>query len=94
MIYSEGIDQPLRLASFNQSGTKIGDIALGNDVLSFDVSGAQALVAVEESIYSINLSSCRVSSTITVDEPVLRVAFFGSKNICVVTNAGVREITI
>jgi len=42
----------------------------------------------------IDLSAAKVSSTINVDEPVLRVSFFGSKNICVVTNAGVREITI
>ena len=76
------------------NGGKIGEISLGNEVLGFDVSGSQALFAVDEKIMLIDLSAAKVSSTINVDEPVLRVSFFGSKNICVVTNAGVREITI
>jgi hypothetical protein len=88
------VDQPLRLGVYNSNGGKIGEISLGNEVLGFDVSGSQALFAVDEKIMLIDLSAAKVSSTINVDEPVLRVSFFGSKNICVVTNAGVREITI
>lgn len=94
VIYSDGIDQPLRLATFDQQANKIGEVSLGNEIHHYDVSGSQALLAVDETIYLVNLSSASVSSTISVDEPVLRVAFFGSKNICVVTNVGVREITI
>ena len=94
MIYSDGIDQPLRLAAFNSSGVKSGDIALGNEVLSFSVSGSRALIAVDEQILLVELPSGRISSTLNVDEPVLRVSFFGSKNVCVVTNAGVREIAL
>lgn len=94
VIYSDGIDQPLRLAAFNSSGVKSGDIALGNEVLSFSVSGSRALIAVDEQILLVELPSGRISSTLNVDEPVLRVSFFGSKNVCVVTNAGVREIAL
>ncbi|HBZ78732.1 MAG TPA: hypothetical protein DEO39_08530 [Clostridiales bacterium] len=94
VVFSDGVDQPLRLGVYNSNGGKIGEISLGNEVLGFDVSGSQALFAVDEKIMLIDLSAAKVSSTINVDEPVLRVSFFGSKNICVVTNAGVREITI
>ncbi len=94
VIYSDGIDQPLALACYNQSGSKIGEISLGNEVLGFDVSGSSGLFAVDEKILLVDLSRAKVSSTIDVDEPVLRISFFGTKNICVVTNAGVREITI
>ena len=94
VVYSDGIDQPFRIASFNSNGGKIGEVDLGNDVLNFDVSGTMALFAVDESIYLIDLSSAKVTSSISIDEPVLRIAFFGTKNVCVVTSAGVREITI
>lgn len=94
VIYSDGIDQPLRLATYDSQASKNGEITLGNEVLHYDVSGSQALLAVDESIYLVDLHAAKISSTISVDEPVLRVAFFGSKNICVVTNAGVREISI
>ena len=94
VVYSDGIDQPLRLASYNGNGGKIGEISLGNDVLGTDVSGSSALIAVDEKIIMVDLAKAKVTSTINVDEPVLRVSFFGTKNICVVTNAGVREITI
>lgn len=94
VIYSDGIDQPLHLAIYNRSADKIGDVFLGNDLRNYDISGSSALIAVDDKIYVIDLSSAKINSTITVDEPVLRVAFFGSKNICVVTNVGVREITI
>ncbi|MCR5274782.1 MAG: DUF5711 family protein [Clostridiales bacterium] len=94
VVYSDGIDQPLRLATFNSNGSKIGEISLGNEVLGTDVSGSSALFAVDEKIVLVDMDKAKVSSTINVDEPVLRVSFFGSKNICVVTNAGVREITI
>ncbi len=94
VVYSDGIDQPLRLATFNSNGSKIGEISLGNEVLGTDVSGSSALFAVDEKIVLVDMAKAKVSSTINVDEPVLRVSFFGSKNICVVTNAGVREITI
>ena len=94
VIYSEGVDQPLHLTTFNGNGGKIGDIQLGNEVLDYDVSGNQALIAADDSIFLVNLSRAHISSTIPVDEPVLRVAFFGSKNICLVTSAGVREITL
>ncbi len=94
VIYSDGIDQPLQLSTFRSNGSKIGDVALGNEVLSFAVSGSKALIAVDETILLVDLSSCRISSTINVDEPVLRVSFFGTKNVCVVTNAGVREIAL
>ena len=94
VVYSDGIDQPLRLATFNSNGSKIGEISLGNEVLGTDVSGSSALFAVDEKIVLVDRAKAKVSSTINVDEPVLRVSFFGSKNICVVTNAGVREITI
>ena len=94
VVYSDGIDQPLRLASYNGNGGKIGEISLGNDVLGTDVSGSSALIAVDEKIILVDLAKAKVTSTINVDEPVLRVSFFGTKNICVVTNAGVREITI
>ncbi|MCR5057141.1 MAG: DUF5711 family protein [Clostridiales bacterium] len=94
VVYSDGIDQPFRIASFNSNGGKIGEVNLGNDVLNFDVSGTMALFAVDENIYLIDLSSVKVTSSISIDEPVLRIAFFGSKNVCVVTSAGVREITI
>ncbi|MBO4649858.1 MAG: hypothetical protein J5653_01560 [Clostridiales bacterium] len=94
VVYSDGIDQPFRLASFNSNGTKIGEVSLGNDVLNFDVSGSMALFAVDENVFLIDLSSAKVTSSIVIDEPVLRIAFFGTKNVCVVTNAGVREITI
>ena len=30
VVYSDGIDQPLRLATFNSNGSKIGEISLGN----------------------------------------------------------------
>ena len=63
-------------------------------MLGTDVSGSSALFAVDEKIVLVDMAKAKVSSTINVDEPVLRVSFFGSKNICVVTNAGVREITI
>ena len=88
------MEQPLRLAVFNSNGGKTGEIPLGNEVLGIDVSGSSALFAVDEKIMLIDLARAKVSSTINVDEPVLRVSFFGSKNICVVTSAGVREITI
>ena len=94
VIYSEGVDQPLHLTTFNGNGGKIGDIQLGNEVLDYDVSGNQALIAADDSIFLVDLSRAHISSTIPVDEPVLRVAFFGSKNICLVTSAGVREITL
>ena len=94
VVYSDGIDQPFRIASFNSNGGKIGEVDLGNDVLNFDVSGTMALFAVDEKIYLIDLSSAKVTSSISIDEPVLRIAFFGTKNVCVVTSAGVREITI
>ena len=94
VIFSDGIDQPLRLSAFNSSGNKCCDIALGNDVHSFSVSGSRALIAVDEQILLIDLPSGRISSTLTVDEPILRVSFFGSKNVCVITNAGVREIAL
>ena len=94
IIYSDGIEQPLKLVTFNSAGSKIGQIDLGNQVLSFEVSGSSALFAVDENIYLVDLSGAKVNSKIEVDEPILRVSFFGSKNICVVTNAGVREITI
>ncbi|MBO4927756.1 MAG: hypothetical protein J5379_05840 [Clostridiales bacterium] len=94
VIYSDGIEQPLHLAIYNRSGGKTGDILLGNEVLHFDVSGSSVLIAVDETILLIELGSARITSTINVDEPVLRVAFFGTKNACVVTNAGVREITL
>lgn len=94
VIYSEGVDQPLHLTTFNGNGGKIGDIQLGNEVLDYDVSGNQALIAADDSILLVDLSRAHISSTIPVDEPVLRVAFFGSKNICLVTSAGVREITL
>ena len=94
VVYSDGVEQPLRLAVFNSNGGKTGEIPLGNEVLGIDVSGSSALFAVDEKIMLIDLARARVSSTINVDEPVLRVSFFGSKNICVVTSAGVREITI
>jgi len=94
IIYSDGIEQPLKLVTFNSAGSKIGQIDLGNQVLSFEVSGSSALFAVDENIYLVDLSGAKVNSRIEVDEPILRVSFFGSKNICVVTNAGVREITI
>ena len=94
VIYSEGVDQPLHLTTFNGNGGKIGDIELGNEVLDYDVSGNQALIAVDSSILLVDLSRAHISSTIPVDESVLRVAFFGTKNICLVTSAGVREITL
>lgn len=94
VIYSDGVDQPLRLATYNSNGRKIGEISLGNEVLGMDISGSSALFAVDEKIILVDMTKAKVSSTINVDEPVLRVSFFGSKNICVVTNAGVREITI
>ena len=94
VVYSDGVEQPLRLAVFNSNGGKTGEIPLGNEVLGIDVSGSSALFAVDEKIMLIDLARAKVSSTINVDEPVLRVSFFGSKNICVVTSAGVREITI
>jgi hypothetical protein len=94
VIYSDGVDQPLRLATYNSNGGKIGEISLGNEVLGMDISGSSALFAVDEKIILVDMTKAKVSSTINVDEPVLRVSFFGSKNICVVTNAGVREITI
>ncbi len=94
VIYSDGIDKPLRLATFNGNGSKIGEVSLGNEVLGMDVSGSSALFAVDEKIMLVDMSRAKATSTINVDEPVLRVSFFGSKNICVVTNAGVREITI
>ena len=94
VIYSEGVDQPLHLTTFNGNGSKIGDIELGNEVLDYDVSGNQALIAVDSSILLVDLSRAHISSTIPVDESVLRVAFFGTKNICLVTSAGVREITL
>lgn len=94
VIYSDGIDQPLRLATYNSQADTIGEVSLGNEVLHYDVSGSSALIAVDTNIYVIDLASASISSTIPVDEPVLRVSFFGSKNICVVTNAGVREISI
>lgn len=94
VVYSDGIDQPFRLASYNSNGSKIGEVDLGNDVLNFDVSGSMALFAVDEKILLIDLSSARVTSSLGIDEPVLRISFFGTKNVCVVTSAGVREITI
>lgn len=94
VVYSDGIDQPFRLACYNSNGSKIGELDLGNEVLNFDVSGSMALFAVDESIFLIDLSSAKVTSSIAIDEPVLRIAFFGTKNVCVVTSAGVREITI
>ena len=88
------MEQPLHLTTFNGNGGKIGDIQLGNEVLDYDVSGNQALIAADDSIFLVDLSRAHISSTIPVDEPVLRVSFFGSKNICLVTSAGVREITL
>ncbi|MBP5493071.1 MAG: hypothetical protein J6Y08_09520 [Clostridiales bacterium] len=94
VIYSDGVDQPVRLAIFDQQANQKSEIQLGNQVKDYDVSGSSVLIAVDDDIYLINLDSGKVESAIPVDEPVLRVSFFGTKNICVVTQAGVREISI
>ena len=94
VIFSDGVEQPLRLAIFDQSGTQKSEIPLGNEIFATDIAGGDALIAVDEKIMLIDLSNGKVESTIPVDEPIIRAAFFGSKNICVVTSAGVREIAI
>lgn len=94
VIFSDGLEQPLRMTIFDETGAQKSEISLGNELLDYDVSGSSALIAVDEKIIHVNLENGKVESTLEVDEPVLRVAFFGSKNICVVTSAGVREISI
>ncbi|MBO4495480.1 MAG: hypothetical protein J5752_06460 [Clostridiales bacterium] len=94
VVYSDGLDQPVRLAVFNSNGSKKTEIDLGNSLLNYDVSGSSALIAVDEKIMLINMASGKVESTIPVDETVIRVSFFGKKNICLVTSVGVRELTV
>ncbi|MBR3058376.1 MAG: hypothetical protein IKG93_10480 [Clostridiales bacterium] len=94
VICSDGLDQPIRLAIFDSNGNKKTEIALGNQLLHYDVSGSSALIAVDEKVLLIDLSSGKILSTIPVDETILRVSFFGKKNICIVTSVGVRELAI
>jgi len=94
VVYSEGLEQPVRLAIFSGNGVKKKEIELGNQLRNFDVSGSKALLAVDEKIMLIDLSAGKVESTIPVDETVIRVSFFGKKNICIVTSVGVRELTV
>ncbi len=94
VIYSDGLEQPLKLAIYDSNAGKRGVIDLGNQVQNYHVSGNRALIAVDENIYVINLSNGKIDSKIPVDETVIRVSFFGSKNICVITSVGVREISI
>ena len=93
VVYADGLDQPVKLAIFTSSGSKKTEIELGNQLLNFDVSGSEALLAVDEKVMMIDLANGKVVSTTPVDETVIRVAFFGKKNICIVTAVGVRELT-
>ena len=94
VVYSEGLEQPLKLAIYDSSASKRSVIDLGNQMYHYNVSGNRALIAVDETIYIVNLANGRIDSKIPVDETVIRVSFFGSKNICVITSVGVREISI
>lgn len=94
VVYSDGLEQPLKLAVYDSAANKRSEIDLGNRLFHYDVLGNRALIAVDETIFLINLSNAKIESRIPVDETVIRVSFFGSKNICVITSVGVREISL
>jgi len=94
IFYSDGISLPVKVAIIDDQARLLGEVSLGNNLIAYDVKDNRMIVAYDDQVIQIDLSNQKVNDRMTVDEQVIRLSFYGSKNICLVTSSGVREIAM
>lgn len=94
VLYSQGNEQEIQFSFLSSELVASTPIILGKKLIDSEIKGNHMLVAVDQTIYDIDMISSKILGSYDIGKEILKVSFASAESIVVITAGGVNVLPI